>query len=136
MVLVADGCTLACISRGQNVRAQSSTEAEVYIAVMGAAEAMHLQQLLAWAGLPMRMRLHMDSSVGRSALLPPGVGRIRQLEAKVLRIRGMTSGGRLLVDTVRGAENVAEVGTKPFSGPAFVKLRLMLGRMLALTAAS
>ena len=107
-VSMVGGCTLACISRGQNIRAQSSTEAEIYAAVMGTAEATHLQQLLGWAGIPLRMRLHIDSSAGRSALLWRCVGRIRHLEVKVLWIQDMTNCGRLLVDKVKGTENVAD----------------------------
>ncbi len=48
----------------------------------------------------------------------------------------MTSGGRRMVDKMRRAENVADVGRKLLSGPVFVKLRLTLGLALAPTAAS
>jgi hypothetical protein len=94
---------------------------------MGAAEATHLQQLLGWAGVPLRMRLHIDSSAARSAVLRRGVGRIRHLEVKVLWIQDMTTSGRLLVDKIKGTENMADIGTKPLSGPVFNKLRLLLG---------
>ncbi len=40
-------------------------------------------------------------------MLCRGVGRVRHVEVKVLWIQDVTSGGRLLVDKVRGTENVA-----------------------------
>ena len=129
-VLQAAACTLTCISRGQGVRSQSSTEAEIYGAVMGVMEACHLQQLLAWMGEPLRLRLSLDSSAARSAVLRRGVGRIRHLEVKVLWIQDLTNAGRLVVDKIKGTENVADIGTKPLPGPTFVKLRAMLGLMM------
>ena len=38
---------------------------------------LHVQELLAWMGEPMRAHLRMDSSGGRSVLLRAGVGRTR-----------------------------------------------------------
>ncbi len=129
-VLQSGACTLTCISRGQGIRSQSSTEAEVYGAVMGVMEACHLQQLLAWLGEPLRLRLSLDSSAARSAVLRRGVGRIRHLEVKVLWIQDHTNSGRLVVDKIKGTENPADIGTKPLPGPTFVKLRAMLGLMM------
>ena len=129
-VLQASACTLACLSRGQGVRSQSSTEAEIYGATTGVMEGCHLQQLLGWLGDPLRMRLSLDSSAARSAVLRRGVGRIRHLEVKVLWIQDHTNSGRLVVDKIKGTENVADIGTKPLPGPTFVKLRAMLGLMM------
>jgi hypothetical protein len=42
---------------------------------------------------------------------------------------------RLLIDKIRGTENVADVGTKQLSGPVLNKLRLMLGLVLVSKAA-
>lgn len=126
-VLVVEDCVLAVICRGQAVRAQSSAEAEAYAAVMGAKEAIHLQELLAWMGEPVRIRLRMDSSAGRSVLLRRGVGRIRHLEVKVLWIQDETARGRLLIDKVPGDQNTADIGTKPLGQEAFERHRGGLG---------
>ncbi len=82
------------------------------------------------------MRLHTDSGAGRSALLRRGVGRTRHLEVKVLWIQDMTNSGGLLVDKVRGTEDVADIGTKPLSGPVFNKLSSRLGLVLVPQAES
>eukprot|EP00975_Prorocentrum_lima_P028758 6041990-Prorocentrum_lima.AAC.1 len=51
--LAVAGCTLAVVARGQQVISHSSCEAEFYAAVMTVAEGCHLQQVLAWMGLPL-----------------------------------------------------------------------------------
>ncbi len=89
-----------------------------------------MQQLLAWMGEPLRLRLSLGSSAARSAVLRRGVGRIRHLEVKTLWIQDHTASGRLVVDKIKGTENVADIGTKPLAGPIFVKLRVMLGLVM------
>ena len=51
-VVSVDGSALATVCRGQSVLAQSSAEAEVYAAVMGLCEALHLRSCLhGWESL-------------------------------------------------------------------------------------
>ena len=63
-----DGVTLATRVRGQSVEALSSAEAEFHAAVMGIAEALHIQQLLAWIGEGRRLEAFSDSAAARSIL--------------------------------------------------------------------
>jgi hypothetical protein len=119
-------CSLAVLARGQAVRAQSSCEAEFYGAATAVMEGAHLQQLLAWMSLPLRMRLATDSSAARSAMMRRGVGRMRHMEVKVLWLQDMVARGRCLVDKVPGVENPADIGTKPLSKETYQKLRVML----------
>ena len=95
-------CTLAAFARGQAVLSQSSCEAEVYAGVTTVAEGAHIQQILGWAGLPLRLKLGMDSSAARSAMSRRGVGRMRHMEVKVLWIQDMVFKGRLLLEKVAG----------------------------------
>ena len=128
-VLVLDDCVLCCICRGQSVRAQSSGEAEVYAAVTGMKETLHVQELLAWMGEPLRVRLKMDSSAGRSTLQRKGVGKQRHLEVKILWSQDMCESGRVIVDKIRGDDNTSDIGTKPLSAQVFERHRGWLGLM-------
>ena len=112
-VLMINNCTAAVIVRGQGAIAQSSAEAEVYAAAMTISELSHLQEVLGWLGVPMRMRLRCDSAACRSIIQRQGVGRARHLSTKVLWLQSMTASGRLVVEKVAGAENPADLGTKP-----------------------
>ena len=69
-VLQVGGCVVSAICRGQPIRAPSLDEAEVYAAVMGLNKMLHVQELFAWIGEPIKARLRMESSPGRSVLLP------------------------------------------------------------------
>ena len=126
-IIRAGACTLASVVRGQGLVAQSSAEAEFYAAVMVTTEGLHLQQLLGWCGVPLRLRLYTDSAAGRSALLRRGVGRMRHMQVKLLWVQDLTSSGRLLVDKIRGTLNPADIGTKPLAGPALRNVRGLLG---------
>ena len=69
-VLQVGGWVVSAICRGQPIRAPSLDEAEVYAAVMGLNKMLHVQELFAWIGEPMALRLRMESSPTRSVLLP------------------------------------------------------------------
>ena len=69
--------------RGQTVEALSSAEAEFYAALMGIAEGLHIQQLLAWLGEPWRPVIESDSAAARSILSRLGVGKVRHLQVKL-----------------------------------------------------
>ena len=112
--------------RGQTVEALSSGEAEFYAAVMGIAEALHIQQLLAWLGEPHRLELFSDSTAARSILSRQGVGKVRHLQVKLLWVQRLVNNGALLVSKVRGDENVADIGTKPLGPEIFEKCRQQL----------
>ena len=126
-VITVSGVVLATFVRGQRVQALSSAEAEFYAAVMGVAEAMHLQQVLGWLGEFHRLEVFSDSSAARSVLSREGVGKIRHLEVKLLWIQSLVKDGRLLVSKVNGNDNVADIGTKPLGPMLFAKHRRSMG---------
>ena len=70
---------------------------------------LHVPELLAWMGEPMRACLRMDSSAGRSVLLRVGVGRIRQLEVKVAWPQDQTRSERTAVEKCDGTHNVSDI---------------------------
>ena len=121
------GCTVACFARGQNAISHSSCEAEFYAAVMTTAEACHVQQIVAWSGLVLRVMLLLDSSAARRALHRQGVGRMRHMEVKSLWIQSLVAEGRLLLNKISSQDNISDIGTKPLPGARFVKLRTLLG---------
>jgi hypothetical protein len=126
-VIRLDGVVLAMFVRGQKIEALSSAEAEFYAAVMGIAEALHIQQLLAWLGDPRRLEVFSDSSAARSILARMGVGKVRHLQVKLLWVQRLVNSGQVLVSKVLGSDNVADIGTKPLSASVFNKHREALG---------
>ena len=112
--------------RGQTIEALSSAEAEFYAAVMGIAESLHLQQLLAWLGEPHRLELFSDSAAARSILSRLGVGKVRHLQVKLLWVQRLVNNGAIIVSKVKGEENVADIGTKPLGPAIFEKCRSQL----------
>ena len=119
------GCVLSVICRGQQIRAQSSAEAEVFA-----------EQWWEWKicftckssmGESMRARLWIDWSAGRSVPLRAGVGRIRQLDVTVLWTQDQTCSGLVAIGKCDGAHNVNEIGTKPLGSAASERHREALG---------
>ena len=88
---------------------------------------MHIQQILAWLGDPRRLELFSDSSAARSILSRMGVGKVRNLQVKLLWVQRLVNTGQVLVSKVLGTENVADIGTKPLSASVFNKHRESLG---------
>ena len=73
VALHVDGCVMLVICRGQLIRARSTAEAEVHVAVMGLKVLPHVQMILTRIGEPMRARLRLDSAAGRSVLMRAGL---------------------------------------------------------------
>lgn len=113
------GHCAALQTRSQKTVALSSGDSEVYAMASAASEGLHVQQLWAWFGYPMRLRLRTDSSATREVVHRQGVGRIRHLSVKVLWIPEYTAKGRILVEKVLGTQNPTGGGTKPLAGKSF-----------------
>ncbi len=85
-----------------------------------------MQELLAWMGEPLRARLKMDSSAGRSTLQRKGVGKQRHMEVKILWSQDMCEKCRVIVVKIKGDDNTSDIGTKPLSAPVFERHRIGL----------
>ena len=102
-------------SSTQTTIAQSSGEAEYYALARAAAEGLGMQSVMRDLGWEMRVRLWVDSSAAKSIASRVGLGRIRHLEVKFLWLQEVVRDRRLEVRKVHGADNPADVLTKPKS---------------------
>jgi len=106
---------LLVVSRTQTTLALSSAEAEWYAAVSAAAEALFLRALLHFLGIDVQCILKMDSSGARGIAGRQGVGKVRTLELRTLWLQGKVKEGLVKIGSVRGENNVADIGTKVLS---------------------
>ncbi|CAK0871316.1 unnamed protein product, partial [Prorocentrum cordatum] len=127
-VLSCGGCTLLEYSRGQCTQALSSAEAEYYAAVTVAAEAIHLQSVMKFLDMDVKIRVRMDSSAGKAICHRIGVGRIRHLEVRTLWLQAKVRDKKLAVVKQAGETNLADIGTKALASQRFHWLRGQLGR--------
>ena len=102
-------------SNTQTTIAQSSGEAEYYAIVRAAAEGLGMQSIMHDLGWKMRIRLWVDSSAAKSIASRIGLGRVRHLEVKFLWLWEVLRDKRLEVKKVHGAQNPADILTKPKS---------------------
>jgi hypothetical protein len=86
-VIEGGGCALLSYARGQVVHAVSSAEAEYCGGVSVIAEASRTQSVTLLQGMPANIRLRLDSSAAKAICQRIGVGRVRHLEVRRLRLQ-------------------------------------------------
>ena len=69
----------------------------------------------------------MDSAAARGICKREGVGRIRHLSAKILWLQRLIKRGEVELDSVKTADNKADLGTKSFDRKRLAQLRRMVG---------
>ena len=114
------GCVVLFIGRAlahvhgrqQTVVATSSSEAEYYAMSSGAVESLGVSSLLKEIDEPCECTLWCDSSSGRALALREGFGRVKHIDVKMLWLQQVLASDRLSLRAVRGAENLADIGTK------------------------
>ena len=111
-VVVLSGAAIKHWSRTQKSRALSSTEAEYYAIVTGAAEGIGMCSLAEDLGWRMKIRVWTDSSGGKAAASRRGLGKLRHVELKYLWVQELVRSGKIKMMTVRGEDNVADHLTK------------------------
>ena len=125
-VIRVGGCVLYTQCTGQAIHAQSSGESEFYGNVSGVSAGRGLSNALDFIGMPVTMELESDSSAARGVLWRSGIGKIRHLEVKTLWIQDMVHAKELVVKAVKGAHNVADIGTKILAKPRIDYLKGLL----------
>ncbi len=95
----------------------SSGEAEFIAMVKAAPEGLGLVALMGDLGWPARPKVWVDSSAAKSMASRVGLGRVRHMEVKLLRLQEAVRKKRLEVGKVRGDLNPADWLTKPHSLP-------------------
>ena len=111
-----DGNYFFSYSRTQKSIALSSAEAE-YLSLTGAAsEALNIHIALRFlTASPVVLKAFTDSSACRGICARQGVGRIKHLAVRLLRLQQAIRAGRLTVHSVPTQQNPADIGTKPLT---------------------
>ena len=92
------------------------------------AEALHMQSVMMFLGMPAKIRLRLDSSAAKAICQRIGVGRVRHLEVRTLWLQSKVREKKLAVVKQDGATNIADIGTKVLATSRFTELRRDLGR--------
>ena len=95
------------IWRRQHIRAQSSTDAEVFVASVGMSTC---KSFSAWLSGLARERLRLESA---AFLLRVGVGRTRHLEVIISWVPDWTRSGLVAMEQCVEARNVSAIGAEP-----------------------
>ena len=77
--------TLREFTKGQSCQTLSSGESEYYAAVTTTAEALHLQRLQEFLGMPVKLRLRIDSTAPRGIIQRQGCGPLKHIEIAAQR---------------------------------------------------
>ncbi|CAE8598018.1 unnamed protein product, partial [Polarella glacialis] len=129
-VLLLQGFPLEHWSKTQANIALSSGEAELYAMNSGAVELRRLSNVCAELGQTLVGMLLCDSSAALAVPYRRGTGRMRHLEAKDLWLQEEFRRGHIKFQKIATADNVADLLTKPLTGPAMRGLCTDLGLML------
>ncbi|CAE8581665.1 unnamed protein product [Polarella glacialis] len=129
-VLLLQGFPLEHWSKTQANIALSSGEAELYAMNSGAIELRRLSNVCAELGQTLVGMLLCDSSAALAVPYRRGTGRMRHLEAKDLWLQEEFRRGHIKFQKIATADNVADLLTKPLTGPAMRGLCTDLGLML------
>ncbi|OLP76333.1 Copia protein [Symbiodinium microadriaticum] len=125
------GSMVASFVRSQRSIALSSGESEFIALVGGASEALYvgdcLKFLVEGEELEVEVRSRSDFAACRGIAQRVGCGRIRHLDASLLWVQLAVKGKRLVIGTVAGSMNPADIGTKPLAGPRLRELMFLMG---------
>ena len=89
--------TLREFTKGQSCQTLSSGESEYNAVVTTMAEAMHLQRLLAFLGVPVKLRLRIDSTAARGIIQRQGCGPLKHIETRLLWLQAKHEERKLTV---------------------------------------
>jgi hypothetical protein len=113
-VIMASGCRLHAHSRGQDVVALSSCEAELYASSEAIKEAVLLKEMLLFCGMgEYSLELALDASSTRQLLYRKGPGRMKHLDVRALWLQDLVAHGGLITKKIDRAVNLADVLTHP-----------------------
>ena len=96
----------------QPLIALSVGEAEYYGIVKGGCTGLGMQSLFRDLGVDVKVQINTDSSTGKSIASRRGAGKIRHLDTRELWIQERVARGDIVIEKVRGEDNVADGLTK------------------------
>ena len=116
--------------RSQRSISLSSGEAEFVALVGGTCEALYIgdcMKFLLSPSVTVTVRSRSDSAACRGVCNPLGCGRIRHLDAGLLWVQSAVQTRAIELGIIAGADNPADIGTKPLSGPRLRELLFLMG---------
>ena len=88
--------------------ALSSVEAELYALTKGAAQGLGLMTMLADFGTAVECTVHTDASAAIGIVRRAGLGKLRHLNVRYLRLQDQVKAEALGLEKVAGADNPAD----------------------------
>lgn len=113
---------LYSFTRRQSVIAQSSGEAELYATAAGVSEGILLRKVLGFCVIILGLRTISDSAANNAMTHRLGVGRVRNLDVKVLWLQQMVYQGLLTMTWQSGKYNNTDLGTRVLGKARFQEL--------------
>ena len=104
--------TLRECTKGQTFQTLSSGESEYHAAVTTTAEALHLQRLLEFLGMPVKLRLRIDSTAARGIIRRQSCGPLKHTETRRLWLQAKHEERELTVVKEPTQTNTADGFTK------------------------
>jgi hypothetical protein len=105
----------------------SSAEAEYYSLVTGASHLLGDASLAKDWGVNLRLRVCMDATAGIAIASRRGLGRVRHVDTAFLWVQEKVTQGVFGIRKVGTQEMLADMLTKPLTGPRIHELMLRLG---------
>ena len=128
--LYVAGSLVGTMVRSQRSVSLSSGEAEFVALVGGMCEALYIgdcMKFLLSPSVTVTVRSRSDSAACRGVCNRLGCGRIRHLEAGLLWVQSAVQTKAIELGIIAGADNPADIGTKPLSGPRLRELLFLMG---------
>ena len=98
-------------SSTQDIIASSSGEAEHFL-FRGASPAIGIRSMLYDMGVDTDIEINTDASAAKRIASRKGVGRVRHIEVHQLWVQEKVSKGEIVINKVRGEDNIADILTK------------------------
>ena len=111
-VVMFGGHCLKTYASTQPLIALSVGEAEYYGIVKGGCTGLGIQSLFKDLGVDVEVQINTDSSTGKSVASRRGASKIRHLDTRDLWIQERVARGDIMIEKVRGEDNVADGLTK------------------------
>lgn len=105
----------------------SSGESEYRGLSRCAVKALYVRNLLKFLRIPCDIELETDSSAAKGCSARLGAGkRMRHLEMQQFFLQGLIKDGQVVVNKVKGTEQIADIGTKHLTWPVLSKMLNMM----------
>ena len=118
--------TLREFTKGQSCQTLSSGESECYAAMTTTEEALHLQRLLEFLGMPVKLRLRIDSTAARGIIQRQGCGPLKHIETRPLWPQAEHEERKLTVIKEPTQTNTADGFTKALQTAKYLEWRSLL----------